>query len=511
MSNYNITNETLAMAKLALSQGMALEKSAVTTTGYGVGLGITGFSLEAPAKSLVPVNTQLRNRTPRTKAKQGSEFATWRAILDFNANKVRGSYGFGYAAPVLATTAQSFQAKYKKVGLGNTTPLDANILARGFDDLRARMSMNTLNQTMIEEEIIMLGGQAFSLGTPTTPILTAGTSGTIGTANVAVRVTARTLAGYHTNYQYIDADNNTVSTPNSTLPSAAANNNFTSGTTNSLTAKTTAIPGAVVYDWYVGLNAGTLYYYTSTTVNSVTITSVPTQAAPVPTLLSNMGTPNPNPPSVDGSGNENSFDGLIATISGDYSVAGSFVTRGTGTPTGSYVKSLEGANLTATQGTINEFDEALFYIYATAQLSPNRIVMSAKDLVNISNKIIQSGGAYTVFNPTNLSERQSVAGGQLVSEYLNKHTNTWIKLESNVWMVPGTIIFETNQLPYPTNDVANVLEIETQVEYMEHEYPASRKSGSSGGLRYDIEVFAIEVLKNYFPKSMAILHCVGNG
>lgn len=505
MSNYNITNETLELAR------HALRKDAVTTPGYGVGLGITGFSLEAPAKSLVPVNTPTRNRIPRTKAKQGSEFATWRAILDINANKIGGSYAFGSAAPVLSTTAQSFQAKYKAIGLGNTTPLHADILSKGFMDVRATMAINTLRATMVAEERALLGAQSFSLGTPTTPVLTAGTSGTIGTANVAVRVTARTLDGYHTNYQYIDADNNTVSTPNSTLPSTAANNNFTSGTTNSLTAKTTAIPGAVVYDWYVGLNAGTLYYYTSTTANIVTITSVPTQAALVPTSLSNMGTPNPNPPSVDGSGNANSFDGIIATISGDYSVAGSFVTRGTGTPTGSYVKSLEGANLTATQGTIDQFDEALFYIYTTAQLSPNRIVMSAKDLVNVSNKIIQSGGAYTVFNPTNLSERQSVAGGQLVSEYLNKHTNTWIKLESNVWMVPGTIIFETNQLPYPANDVTNVLEIETLVEYMEHEYAASRKSGASGGLRYDIEVFAIEVLKNYFPKSMAILHCVGNG
>ena len=58
-------------------ESLKMEK-AVTTA-----LGLRGYSLEAPAKQLVPILSPLRNRLPRTLSKTG-EAVHWKSITAFD-------------------------------------------------------------------------------------------------------------------------------------------------------------------------------------------------------------------------------------------------------------------------------------------------------------------------------------------------------------------------------------------------------------------------------------------
>ena len=126
--------------------------------------------------------------------------------------------------------------------------------------------------------------------------------------------------------------------------SQGASNNGTSGSgsTNSVTATTAAIRGAVAYDWFYSANGSTWYYYTTTTTNTVTITSTITSnnALPSSTACPDLSTswkgaanavPTYNGAADNGSANANDYDGFLASLSGDYNGTGQWVQPGTGT------------------------------------------------------------------------------------------------------------------------------------------------------------------------------------
>lgn len=518
--NAQITQETLELAKQALSQPLAKDASAA---GYTTALGLTAYELEAPAKFLVPVLSPFRNSLPRVKAPVGSVAAHWKAITGINTTNVRASTALSYAGGQITTSTAEFLAAYKKISLGDTVPYDAQTLARGFQDLRATSGINLLYSLMIEEDILSLGGQAFALGTVQAPTVTvkATDKGSIAIASVDVKVKARTLQGYR------DGQGTAVST--------AGTCGSMTGSTNQIQATVPAVPMAVCYDWYVGATGGTLYYAGTTTVNTVVISSVPSTAATVsnglqPTLAKcsipgyydtatppvwhAIGTAAATGASTDYSADANAYNGLIATLGGYY-LNGAFVTPGTSqaTASGAYIKSLDGAKLTGDSGTISEIDTALAYLWDNANVSPTKILMNSADHISVSSKIIASGGAYTLFKPGDVAERQNVVGGQLVATYINKACNGQsIMLETQPHLPQGTIIGITETLPYPNNQVPNVMEIETQQEYQQIEYPPARLPGqANGGYRYDLEVGAMQTFKNYFPGSMFMLQNVGIG
>lgn len=496
-----VSQETLALFRAALQRGTTLAKDA-TSQGYTTQLGLTGYELEQPSKKLFPVLAPLRNRIPRIKALRGSQAAHWRAIMGINVTGVQATTAFGAPGGLVSTREQDFTAPYKIISLGDSVWYDAQIQAQEFEDLRATAGINLLYALMMEEDKLLKGAQNFSLGTPPTPTLTVATSGgTIGAVNVAVAVAARTMQGWYSGLQ--------------TVASTAATTGTLTGSTNAVTAALpNAVRGAVVYDWYVGVAGGTLYYYTSTVTTSVTITSVPTAAQPVPTNLPMIAAPaaqTAQAAATDNSADPNAFNGLIATLTGDYS-GGTFVTHGAGTPTGAYYADLGGKPLTGENMGIAELDQALIYLWNNAKVSPTLILVNVQQHIDITNKLLAQGLAYTLFQPDNVEQRRQVVGGGFVETYINKAVNGRpVPIETDPWLPPGTILILTETLPYPNNKVNNVLEVRTQQEYQQIEYAVSRGSGAGGGPRYDFEVRAQETFINYFPGAMAILQNVAAG
>lgn len=480
------------------------------TTGITTGTGLVGFSLARPAKSLVPVETPFRNILARTQAPEGSKAANWRVMLNVNNQQGDPSVAVDYAGSEIVFSEQDVAAAFKVLAYDGLVTRDAMNLARGFDDVHARAALGVLQQVMIGEDRIDFGGQNFALPTPATPTVTTSTTGgSIATATgVYVRVAARTGQNYYYG--------------GGTVPTAAGTVTTGAGSTNSATATIAATKGAVAYDWYVGPAAGTMYYYTTTTVASVTITSIPVADGTVPVstalpLVYNAGVAGDSYATAnagDRSAKVNSYNGFLATILGDYSgTTLSQVTPGTGTSSGAVLIDQGGLTLTANNGSITEIDNLLMQLYQVARLSPTALMMNAIHANDISVKVMGGGAAVTYLVPSDAPERANIAAGGYVAKYLNKAMGGIpVRIETHPSVPPGTIVARSDVVPYPNSNIDNVLEIETLEDYAEIPYAANRVANTAGGgPREEFEVRTFQTLKNHAPVAHAVLTNIKSG
>lgn len=502
-----VTAQTLSMLKPSVTKALS--------QGLTVGLGLTGYELEEPSKKLFPVWSPFRNRVPRVKAGVGSMAAHWKAISKINATRQRPSVAFGAAGPLVTTEEFDFQSGYFPIALGDSVQMDAQMLAQGFEDLRATGGINLLYAQMIEEDRFLLGAQNFSTPKPPTSVLAnATTGGSIpNNTTVHVRVRARNLENFYFGGGSLPSDDATVATD------ATATTNVVTASVPSLLngVFNRSLAGVVAYDWYVSADGTNYFYYTTTAANSVQITDIPNQDNPKPALPDLADADTWANAQTDTSADANTFNGLLATLAGNY-LNGTFVSPGTAgsTSSGALFTSLDGNKLSASAGRIKEIDDILVKLWDSVQLSPTRILVAGQQMSDITAGIVKSGqgggGTYAIVNANDQNARGSLRAGYAVIEYTNPIFPTQpIAIETMPHLAPGTIIVLTEVLPYPNNQVANVLEVETQQEYQQIEYAMSRQEGTNGGPRYDFEVRAIETFKNYFPGSMAVIQNIGAG
>lgn len=468
-------------------------KKAAATAGVNTSSGLLGIDLSG-LLSLIPVNSPWRDQLARTSPENGAAFAQWRVLLNVNNLQADPSTPFDYAAPLALLQEQDVTAPYGKIGYGYTVTKDAIAQAKGYADAKAIAVMNSLNQFKIGEDKKALMGQRFPLTTPGTPSVTpAGTGGSIGaTTAVNVKVAARTGS----NYFY---GGSTVASVQGTATTGA-------GTTNSAVATVAAVRGAVAYDWYVGG-----FYYTTTTVNTVTITSIPVANQAVPALPDIYGVAPTSVPVVDTSAKVNDFNGLLATLAGDYANNGAtgLVTPGTGTPSGAYFKSLDGAPLTISGSNITELDAMNQAIFDNLRLSPDALMVASQQGSEISAAILNSGASTTFFQP-NIEGRSDAVVGAFVGWYVNKAAGgAPIKIEVHPHLVPGTIIARTDRIPFPNSGITNTCELRVLDEVSDYEYGVSRVPNvSGGGPRFDGECYSNETFINRAPVAMGVLQNV---
>jgi hypothetical protein len=197
-----VTAETLAAFQQALAAGAldadALAK-ATTTQGFSSTTAIEGYNLEAPAKSLFPVLSPLRNRIPRVPSAGGSA-VHWKAITAINASKVKAGVAEGVRNSVVSTTVADQLQAYKSFGLDDSVTFEAQINSKGFQDVRALGAANLLSAVMVEEEKLILGGNVTDIGKPgaiTFADTAADASGSLTAATTYdVAISALTLYGY---------------------------------------------------------------------------------------------------------------------------------------------------------------------------------------------------------------------------------------------------------------------------------------------------------------------------
>ena len=494
------TNDTIELLKQAMSRADDSLSKAFTQSNSATS-GLTAYDLEAPAKTLYPVLTPLRNMLPRVSGKGGIQ-ANWRAITAINTTNVSAGVSEGNRGGVISTTVADYLAAYKGIGLEDSVTFEADYAAQGFDYVKARATQGLLRGLMIQEERIILGGNtSVALGTTPTPTVSDVTTGGSLAANTAYSVicVALTLEGYMNNsvangltavVARTNADGSTDNIGNgvSRKSSAGAVTTANDGNaTHCIAATVTAVAGAYAYAWYAG-TGGSERLEAITTINSVKLTAL----AGTGQLASAL-------PAADNSLNALAFDGFLTLLhkagSNSYVKTMATGTAGTGTPLTS-----DGA------GGIEEFDEAFRSFWDNYRLSPTTIWVSSQEMNYIRKKVL--GGTSTAAQRFVFQAAQNgFLGGTHIKGYTNPFTmgegeEIPIKLHPN--MPAGTVMFTTESLPYPLSGVTNVAQIRTRQEYYSVEWPRTTR-------KYEYGVYADEVLQHYFPPSLGVITNIAAG
>lgn len=452
--------------------------------------GLTFYDLEPGAKFLYPVLTPLRNSIPRVSGRGGIQ-ANWRAVTGVNTSNMQVGVSGGNRGGVQAVSTQDYIAAYKGIGLETNVDFEAQYAAQNLIDVRAVAGRTGLEALMLQEEQLIFGGNGtLALGTPGTPVLTGSASGgTLPAATYSVIVVALTLAAYMTatiaggiatSITRTNADGSTDTYGGGSSQKSAAQTVVCSGSTSSITATCAAKRGAVAYAWFYGV-AGSEVLGAITTAPKALITAVA------------AGTQNASAFAADNSRNNLIFDGLF--------------TQAQQSTSNAYWADLGGATLTADgDAGIVEIDAALKFMWDNFRLSPEVIYCNSQQALDISRKIL-AGNANGAFRINVSQEQGMMAGGVMVSSYLNRFsmggaTSIAIKIHPNC--PPGTLLFLTRTLPYPVNNVGNVMQVLCRQDYYQIEWPLRTR-------RYEYGIYSDQVLQHYAPFSMATITGIGAG
>ena len=490
-ASYAAPSEDIARTILAAAGlgGDDLSKSITT------GTGLVAYDLQAPAKNLYPVVTPLRNRIPRVGGGVGTA-TNWKQV-----NAILGS-GFdntgwvpeGQRSGVMSYSTSNKSAAYATLGEEDNATFEAINAGRGFEDIRASMSMRLLQKTMLKEETAILGGNAsLQLGTPVAPVLAAsGAGATLPAATYSVIVVALTLEGFRNSSVAVGvATSKTVAGADggsftifggSSNKSASTTQAVTLGQTLSATA--TPIQGAVGYAWFVG-PAGSETLQAITAINSAVFsTPLVGGAQPASAVTGDCST------------NSTAFDGLLTTAF----KAGN----------NAYVKYLAtgvagaGTQLTSSgRGSCVEVDDMLQSMWDQFQVSPSMLLVNSQEMRSLSKVCLSSGSSPLLHYHQSPEQAYGLTAGGTISFYYNPFMldgGQRMPVLIHPQVPPGTILgwCETLPVQYQSNEVPNVAEMKVRQGYYQIDWPIKTRRRESG-------VYVEETLAVYAPFAMCAL------
>jgi len=486
MFNGEVTQRTIELLK-----GIDLAKATFQTS-----TGLVNYDLTGPAKKLYPVLSPLRNSLPRVMG-NGDTATRWKAITAINTANLSPGVAEGKRGGRISVSEQDFTAAYAGLGLEGDVTFEALYASDGFDDARARTVESVLRAVMIAEERVILNGNAsLALGTPAAPVATLAAGGAITVqAGNLVYVVALTPEGFlnagiaagvpksvaRTN---IDGTSDSYGGGSSNV-SAASNSITTTSGNQTINASVTAIPGAAAYAWFLGTSAANAVLAAITTVNKVTLAA------------NGAGTQTASQITGDNSRNALLFDGFLSQIVSNFNSSGT-----------AYYKSLDGGFLTSDGASgIAEIDAALKAQWDANRLSPTKIWVSSQEAANINKKVLASTGVPLFRINLDVEGKPAVVGGSMVAGYFNKFApggGQVIPMEIHPYLTAGSLLMQTERLPYPLSNVNNVAQIKCRRDYHQVDWPIVSRV-------YQFGVYVDEVLQVFAPFSFCLLQNIGNG
>lgn len=499
MNLNQITAETVELMKSAQAQGEPLNKGFNQPAGATVGL--QTYDLTAPSQKLYPVLTPLRNAIPRVGGGRAVQ-ANWKAITGINLKNQRAGISEGQRGGTIQHETVERMAAYRGFGLENFVTFEADYAARGFEDVRALAVSQTLQATMVQEEMLILGGNT-SLKAGVTPTPTAVASedaqGNISGNQLSVICVALGLQAYWDVAganngavgQYLDIANAEIPAEITRQNADGSSDTFGGGSAQKsaaatvggiakgkkVTATVPAVRGAVAYAWFWGA-AGAEKLGAVTTVGKVEITADAKGKQTAASL-----------PSKDNSTSSLEFDGLLTQIALPDS--------------GGYWTDNKGGSLTSDgAGGVSEFEEAFAHFYTRYRLSPNRVYVNARDLASLTKLILGNGGAPLIKLNVDINNTNSIQAGVVVGTYLNKITGNTLDIVVHPNLPAGTYLFYSDRLPDYVQGITNLLQIRTRQEYYQIEWPLRTR-------KYEYGVYADEVLQGFFMPAFGMITNVG--
>ena len=498
MNDDKLTQETLEAIKSA-----TINKASSVT----VATGLVPYSLEAPSKRLFPVNTPLRNKLARRPGM--GDAAHFKRILAVQGSGYDGM-GFvpeGQRTSSIQITVDTKTVPFRTLGEESSISYEAMNASVGFEDIKSRMTLTTLQKLMLKEENSLIGGNAsVSLGTAPTPTLTAaGTGATLPAATYSVIVVPMTFEGYR-NYNGVlntglvqtktingQDGNSYVLNGGYGIKSANATQAVTLGQT--LTASIAPVAGAHGYGWYVG-PAGSERLERVTGVSAVAFNTALVGTGQLASALAATDYSNNGALSYDGALYSAWNSGGAAYINALPIIGGA------------------GSTLTASgRGSVVEIDNMMKGMWDSIQVSPTVLWMHSQELTNVTNKVLTGGaGAPLVrFNMDGQGgQTLGPTAGAVVGSYYNPYTTDDAKkiipIRLHPALTPGTILGWADDLPvqYQQNDVPEVACVKTRKDYYQLDYPQVTREARMG-------VYTEQTFLCYFPAAIGMITNIANG
>jgi hypothetical protein len=459
--------------------------------------GLVNYDLRPLAVLLTPIITPLRNMIPRVGG--GGDTATrWKAITSFNANGTSPVVAEGQRGASADITVVNYTAAYKGLGIESDVTFEATYADKGFDDARARSVESALRALMVaEERFILDGNTSLQLASTTTPAVAAIASG-VGSLAAGTYIVYCVPLTPHAYRKYTVAsglpgqitrannDGSTVSFNGGNGQVSTVSAGLVIAGTNSIGASVTPVKGAAAYAWYTGLTGGgaaAASLQAITTVANVQIDAIVAQTVPQYANDAKIA--------ADYSTNALAFDGIMTQA----------LTTGAG-----YYKALP-ANQGLTsdgKGGVVEIEAALRWFWDNQRTGPTRMLVNAQEYYNLYQKAITGN---TIMRTPGTGSIRVTAGG-MIDGYFNKYamgTTNLVNIMLHPDVVPGTIIFVTDQLPstYPTPNIPGVMQIKTRQEYYQIEWPLRTR-------KYEYGVYCDEVLQVFAPFTLGVLTNIAN-
>lgn len=491
-----LTEQTLALVT-KLDQpgnGLPLNKTTIAQS-----LGLVMTDLRGPATFLVPRITPLVNMLPRELSTAGDVATRWKSITAIDGTTFStAGVEEGKRGSEIALTEADIVATY--AGLGREASINWEAVWAGgkeFDN-RASLALALLTRMKIQEELVILAGNRdFALGACPTPVATLLISQGALTAQAGnlIYCVALTLEGLMLATNQINGlglqpvvaatsvkgsvtrtnidGTTTAHGGGSSALSAASNAITTTGSNLGISATVAAVKGAAGYAWYLGTSTANAGLAAITTVNAVTLLANP------------VGTQTANAITADNSVNATEFNG--------------FLTLSQKTGSGAYYKTLDNAVLTSDGANgIVEIDAALQAFWDNSRLSPSRMWVHSQESKSITKLVVNAGASsITRINIAN-GDVPYILGGAAIQKYWNKFTNQWIDVLIHPNISAGTILFDTDTIPYPMSEVGSVRLIRCRRDYYQIEWPWVSRQYVSG-------VYTDEVLVHRATLSLGVI------
>jgi hypothetical protein len=510
----NPTNETLNLvAEARKTPNPEIVQRAYTQPTSATD-GLIGYDLEIPSKKLYPVLTPLRNRIAR-RADGYSIQSNWRAVTGINTGSTFAGVSEGNRGGLISQTYADYFAKFCGLGLENNVTFEADMASKNFEDIKALAVLQLLQSLMIQEEFCDLGGNCTqpigqatvaatadvatggSLAFNTTfrvavvPLTLQGWQQLMGSNNggVGFSQSAALQQGLIQSLTRINADstsdviNGGTGIPSAVATQATAND---SNNTHCVSASVTPVTNAVGYAWYFGTGSNaTMYLYGTSSLNSIVFTALPSSANQPFSALA----------STDNSANTLIYDGILTQVmksgSGGYFIDLPTGTAGTGT-----VLTTDGA------GGCTQINTAFASFYDNYRLSPDEMYMGSHVLMNLNAIIVANGGAPLIRYVMDENGTAQLDAGVVVASLLNKITNTKVKIVIHPNMPPGMILFWSNSVPYPLNNVGSIILKHLRRDYYQLEWPLRTR-------KWEYGCYFDGVLKCYFPPAYGVMRNIG--
>lgn len=488
-------NQLIELVKTAQESAIPEDLAKAFTQSGSATTGLTGYDLRSPAYNLYPVLTPLRNSMPRVVGGFGTQ-ANWKAITGINTGNTSAGVGEGNRGGNINTTVTEYLAAYRTLGLEDSVTYEAQNAGRNFQDVKATAGMQLLRAMMLAEERAILGGNGsngVALGTPTTPTIANSTNGgSLAAATYNVMCVALTFEAFFT-FTVANGLSPTITRTNTDGSTDTFNGGLsqrsataaatTTGATSSLGVSVSPVRGAYAYAWYWG-TAGSELLGAITTINSFLITTTATGTQNVAAV----------PTGTDRSRNALMFDGLLS-MAANSTMGGYYRALATGTPG-------TGNGLTAgTDGTISEIDDALQFFWDTYKISPTKMFISSQEMKFLRRKILTGTAAAAQRFIIQTDGTGELRGGTQLKSYLNPFTMDGpaeipFKIHPN--MPAGTILFVTDEIPYPMNGIGNTMQMMLRQDYYQIDWPQRSR-------KFEMGVYMDGVLQHFAPFSLGVI------